>query len=262
MNNIDEKDKIVIIEPPKEASKEIIVENKGALSIDTYDADVVSKRIQAINSVAEIIASQLKDGIDYGKIPGTKNPTLLKAGAQKICLMYGLRARYEYKETIDRENGYVEYDFKCELIDKDDQVIFEGFGVCSSQEKKYSVQNPWDIRNTILKMAEKRSHVDATLKIGNLSAIYTQDLEDGNTTNVLSTTNVYLSKDDKLALYGLAYEHYDNLEEAQNAKNKTEKKEIIKKHLKNVFKEIGIEKTSFMSFEAADRDKFLDHINK
>lgn len=37
---------------------------------------------------------------------------------------------------------------------------------------------PWDLANTLMKMAEKRSHVDATLRSLAASGIFTQDLED------------------------------------------------------------------------------------
>ncbi len=37
---------------------------------------------------------------------------------------------------------------------------------------------PWDLENTLVKMATKRSHVDATLRTLGASALFTQDLED------------------------------------------------------------------------------------
>ena len=33
----------------------------------------------------------LERDVDFGVIPGTKSPSLLKAGAEKICMAYGLR---------------------------------------------------------------------------------------------------------------------------------------------------------------------------
>jgi hypothetical protein len=38
--------------------------------------------------------------------------------------------------------------------------------------------DPWDLANTIMKMAEKRAHVDATLRTFAASGIFTQDMED------------------------------------------------------------------------------------
>ena len=38
--------------------------------------------------------------------------------------------------------------------------------------------DPWDLDTTLLKMAEKRAHVDATLRACAASGLFTQDIED------------------------------------------------------------------------------------
>jgi ssDNA-binding Zn-finger/Zn-ribbon topoisomerase 1 len=38
--------------------------------------------------------------------------------------------------------------------------------------------DPWDVENTLLKMASKRAQVDATLRVTATSGLFTQDLED------------------------------------------------------------------------------------
>ena len=37
----------------------------------------------------------MKEGVDYGKIPGTERPTLLQPGADKLCNLFGLVIKYE-----------------------------------------------------------------------------------------------------------------------------------------------------------------------
>ena len=56
----------------------------------------------------------------------------------------------------------------------------EGVGISNSRESKYSRNTGFQVQNTILKMAKKRALVDAALNVGNLSARFTQDLEDMN----------------------------------------------------------------------------------
>ena len=46
--------------------------------------------IQAINQFQKIVRAELRDGVDYGVIPGTSKPTLLKPGAEKIAKLLGL----------------------------------------------------------------------------------------------------------------------------------------------------------------------------
>src|SRR3990167_8176366 len=40
-------------------------------------------------------------------------------------------------------------------------------------------QEPWDLENTLVKIAAKRAHVDATLRTLGASALFTQDIEEG-----------------------------------------------------------------------------------
>jgi hypothetical protein len=69
--------------------------------------------------------------------------------------------------------------FKCTLH-KDGMKVSEGYGACSSKERKYlSDRNDKHfLFNTILKMAKKRAYVDSTITAWGLSGIFSQDMED------------------------------------------------------------------------------------
>lgn len=195
-----------LIQVPAGASKEVVLKAEGAIGIQTFDKEVIKNRIQAIKSIAETIKAELVDGVDYGLIPGTgKKPTLFKAGAQKLTLMYGLLARYtQTLREVDYDEGThtFAYNVVLGLLDENKNYVelYEGSGECSSKEKGKTTQPA----NTILKMAKKRSLVDAVVSIGNLGEVFTQDMED----MTLSTHNVNsLTKDDKLNLYSMAYTH-------------------------------------------------------
>ncbi len=58
-----------------------------------------------------------------------------------------------------------------------DRIVGVGLGSCSSLESKY-IRSPRDFENTVLKMAKKRSLIDATLSTLALSDRFTQDVED------------------------------------------------------------------------------------
>ena len=51
-------------------------------------------------------------------------------------------------------------------------------GSCNNFESKYRGQNPYDVKNTLEKMAEKRALVAAVLIGTALSDMFTQDIED------------------------------------------------------------------------------------
>lgn len=212
------------------------------------------------------VREQMVEGTDYGVIPGTDKPTLLKPGAEKLNNLYGLAAEQTVTERVqDWEHGFFFYEVKTALRHiSSGAVISEGMGSCNSKESRYrwrwvaedrlppgtdkaalasrdtrlvefafaveqgettgqygkpaaywqqfreaiadgsaksvkrttragrefdaweiggrvyQVENPdvYDQVNTILKMAAKRSLVDAVLKATRASGIFTQDLED------------------------------------------------------------------------------------
>ena len=120
-------------------------------------------------------------GIDYGIIPNCKKPTLLKSGAEKILNYLGLIARTEVTNRVEDYNvGFFSYETKVYLIDYNGVVKGEGIGITNTREGKYAKTNGYAVQNTVLKMAKKRALVDAALNVGNLSARFTQDVEDMN----------------------------------------------------------------------------------
>lgn len=89
-----------------------------------------------INQIQRLMKRVMKDGVHYGTIPGTDKPALFKSGAEKIGLMFGLRAEYEINQT-DLDDGHREYEVICRLHDRTGTHIGSGIGICSTMEKKY-----------------------------------------------------------------------------------------------------------------------------
>jgi hypothetical protein len=143
------------------------------------------------------IQSNLQPGIDFGQIHVVKKdkcrlardgrahecmeprhwskPSLWKPGAEKICGMLGLIPRFpnlnEYEHAVLRGEDITVIILKCELHTGGGFIAAEGSGA-----RRVSQDNG-DI-NKSLKMAEKSSHIDATLRVAGLSELFTQDLED------------------------------------------------------------------------------------
>ena len=159
--------------------------------------------IQAQQETVAFIASVLKKGRDYGTIPGTKTPTLLKPGSEKVLIGFGCVARPIILSSVEKHDevvqwekrkkgwngapdqhttgesvGLYSYTVKVEIVKQDTgEIVGEGIGVCSTLEAKY-VDRPRECQNTALKMATKRAQVDATLRTFGLSDEFTQDLDD------------------------------------------------------------------------------------
>lgn len=146
--------------------------------IDDMSIQQVAQTMQKITQFQKVIQQTLRQNHDYGVVPGTDKPILLKPGAEKILMMMGLRSEFEIVDsTRDFENGFFQYQVRCKLY-KGDLIITEGLGSCNTKERKYLRQDPFSIDNTVLKMAKKRALVDAALLVASLSDVFTQDLED------------------------------------------------------------------------------------
>jgi hypothetical protein len=146
--------------------------------IENTDMNSFKSTMSKIGQFQQLVRQNLQDGKDFGTIPGTSKPTLYKPGAEKILMLMGLQSTYEILDsTRDFKDGFFQYQVRCTLK-KNGMIITQGLGACNSKEKKYQSQSAFNIDNTILKMAKKRSQVDASLTVASLSEIFTQDLED------------------------------------------------------------------------------------
>lgn len=181
----------------------------NALSIiETVDIDNISTTMNKIAQMQSVVQKTLKQGHDFGEVPGTSKPTLLKPGGEKICMLFGLNPEYEFLQTTeDYDKEFFSYNIRCTLF-RNGQPVAQGVGSCNSKEKKYrfinvdaipdnyigasesftdkygrtkyKINNPdiCSLVNTILKMAKKRAFIDAVLQVASLSEVFTQDLED------------------------------------------------------------------------------------
>ncbi|MHC5278915.1 hypothetical protein ACYRFT_01420 [Listeria kieliensis] len=155
-----------------------IMNHDSMTMIAEADLSKVTQQLQQITNFQNVVQSNLKSNQDYGVIPGTNKPTLLKPGAEKIQMLFGITSEYEEIERIqDYDKGFFAYTVKC-LLYRNGSKITEGLGHCNTKEKKYIKQDPYTLANTCLKMAKKRAQVDATLTISSLSEVFTQDIED------------------------------------------------------------------------------------
>lgn len=126
----------------------------------------------------------LKRNVDFGVIPGTKQPSLFKAGAQKIANVFGLLQHFTVESAI--ENVTTDpivffYRVRCDLVkiaqDGTEYIFTTGHGSANTMEKRNGRNSAWDSANATLKMAEKRALTAAVLSVSGLSDMFTQDME-------------------------------------------------------------------------------------
>lgn len=124
----------------------------------------------------------LKRNTDFGVIPGTKQPSLFKAGAQKIANAFGLLQHYTIESAIeDPTTPVFFYRVRCDLVkvmaDGKEIVFTSGHGSSNTMERRNGRNSAWDSANATLKMAEKRSLTAAVIAIAGLADQFTMDME-------------------------------------------------------------------------------------
>ncbi|MEA2014637.1 MAG: hypothetical protein U9N38_04960 [Thermodesulfobacteriota bacterium] len=93
--------------------------------------------VKQVTLIQDVMRKVMTDGEHYGVIPGTSKPSLLKPGAEKLCLLFRLRPQYEILDMI-KEDSFILYTIKCLLVHiPTGNEIAEGLGSCNSHEKKY-----------------------------------------------------------------------------------------------------------------------------
>jgi hypothetical protein len=220
-------------------------EDAGLMAIAQMTEGEFKGRLQLLKQgqdrLRTIQQELMTEGEDYGVIPGTKKPTLLKPGAEKLCAIYGLVAtfRSEIIEGDGETRPHLRVRTTCFIHKGSDAgpIVAQGEGAANSWERKHryrqgqrscpacgvegsilrskieedgdrgwfcwakrggcgakflsnapaiteqqagEVENkdPYDVENTLVKMALKRAFIDGTLRATATSGLFTQDLED------------------------------------------------------------------------------------
>jgi hypothetical protein len=85
------------------------------------------------------VREHMKEGTDYGVIPGTQKPTLLKPGAEKLTDLFRCTPTFDLLEKVeDWEAGLFHYTFRVRITSRDaGTVLAEGFGSANSREGRY-----------------------------------------------------------------------------------------------------------------------------
>lgn len=93
--------------------------------------------LKQVGIIQEVMKSVMHLDEHYGTIPGTKKPSLYKAGAEKLSLTFRLRPEYEIRRS-DLGNGHREYEVVATLYHiPTGQSVGQGVGSATTMEGKY-----------------------------------------------------------------------------------------------------------------------------
>jgi len=171
-------------------SNGIANEKNTALPVEGTRLPMTERLTRQSQAVQQLLGTVLTKGRHYGVVNSGDKPTLLKAGAEKLALGFGLAPEFEGERMpVDLGEGHREYVMICRLRSlSSGLVVCSGLGSCSTRESRLQARfstegnNPGaclaDVYNVVLKQAKKRALVDAVLTATAASDLFTQDLED------------------------------------------------------------------------------------
>lgn len=165
-------------------------DGQTAQLVTRMDTSLSMKQItDRVNLVHNVLEKVMKKGTHFGTVPGCGSKmVLLKPGADVLAMTFRLVPQFKV-EITRLENGHREYDVTCSMYGPTGELLGQGVGSASTMEKKYryrrdekgaKIENEdiADVYNTVLKIAKKRAHIDATLTCTACCDLFTQDLID------------------------------------------------------------------------------------
>ena len=201
------------MEDEREERRMAVREDMGMALVQSFSAQEIIARKQLVKEVMDNV--MLKD-VHYGIIPGTKKNTLYKPGGECLASTFMLAPRDRVIRD-GWEDGERVIQVATALFGPGEVFLGEGIGECTSAEEKYAWrdvkvaeeydatppdrrrlkwtkdrdkrtgepivakqvrQNAREQGNTLLKMAKKRSFLDAVITVTGCSDIFDVDLED------------------------------------------------------------------------------------
>ena len=87
----------------------------------------------------EFVRDVLRPHQDFGVIPGTDKPTLLKPGAANVIAAFNCHSEPHVDvEQVDSDHQFANYTVHVDVVsNQTGNVVARGFGSCNSYEKKY-----------------------------------------------------------------------------------------------------------------------------
>ncbi len=135
-----------------------IVEQQAAVASRYKPVMSTVEMIEREKAIQYLVDNIMREGIDYGWIPGTRpkedakpgeyqaKPTLFKAGAERACAFFGYVPEFDALKIIEEWTAekfgemLFYYSYRCTLL-KDGHAVGSGLASASTWESKYRYRN-------------------------------------------------------------------------------------------------------------------------
>jgi hypothetical protein len=104
-------------------------------------AELLKEEREQHQFLSQYVKQCMVEGTDYGRIPGSEKPTLLKPGAEKLIDLFSCTPEFTLVPEFcheDFETGFFKYTFRCRIISRElGAVLAEGYGSANSRESRF-----------------------------------------------------------------------------------------------------------------------------
>lgn len=115
------------------------------MRLPSSGAIAINDAIDRMNTLTVFVSQSLREGLDYGTIPGCGDkPILFKPGAEKIATLFGLRIDLSrtdvVKDFVGQDFGgepFFYFEYTATLRDRTAETVANCSGSCNSWEEKY-----------------------------------------------------------------------------------------------------------------------------
>lgn len=125
-----------VVEDQPESRQEIVRREAPSLSVTPQVQ--ATELVERLEMIRQAQAQAMQEGVDFGVIPGTDKPTLLKPGAEKLGVLFQLDVQPEFVEERDPDGHLT---VRCHAVVHHAPTgarLGAGRGVCTTRERKYA----------------------------------------------------------------------------------------------------------------------------
>ena len=143
-------------------------DNSAVLNINDMGSSEMAARLAEMETKLDLVQKFFKRVMvkesDYGIIPGTEKPSLLKPGAEKLLALYNFSSIVKEKNEVrDLKTGYYQAQIVIQIVHRGTGIVVaEGVGEASSYESKYRYR--WAFESEIPDSIDKEALQSKTFK--------------------------------------------------------------------------------------------------
>lgn len=126
---------------PTQAETTEVVRAAGMTTLAVTTPVKASDLVERLDKIREAMNDAMQEGVDYGRIPGTDKPTLLKPGAEKLAVLFRLDVQTTHDEKWGPGDHLTVPAYTMIYDAPSGTRLGRGEGMCSTRERKYAYRN-------------------------------------------------------------------------------------------------------------------------